>query len=332
MANSTITIQSVVDFARLNVKLAPLVGVGGITNEPALSIANDTIQEVLAPPYNWKWNRNEMGLLVTQQFKQDYLTAGATAFVLQNANATALNCGGVGIDLVSNNGITSATGTSTVKTLETHPFQVGQTVYITGTGSAYDSSYSLSLAGVFTGGNTITAVPNSTSFQIATPAGASGTSGAPGITNFGWLESATIKQVNSTSTPQPIFIGQAVRMIDPSSDVGDPERFAVIKDNGNGILKVRCWPVPSTYSWGVNIVYQGKAALVTNLSSTWNPIPDELSYVFRQGFIAKAFRFVDSVRADREYAIFLQNIMRALGQSDAELDTQGFSPNQPLFR
>lgn len=331
MSNTSITIQSVSDFARLHSKLVPLIGVGGISGEPTLSIANDVIAEIFSPPFNWKWNRNEMTTFVTQQYKQDYLFAGASAIVLQNStNAPAPNCGGVGIDLVSNNGITESGTTVTVKTLEAHPFKVGQTVYITGTGSAYDSPYSLS-NGVFSGGWTITAVPNTLSFQFTHTSSGLAASGAPGITNFGWLESASVIDVSNSCLPQPVFTTLAVKMLDPSSETSNPEKFAVIKDYGNGILKIRCWPVPSTYIWGINLVYQGKAPVISSVVSSWSPIPDELAFVYRQGFIARAYRFVDNNRADTEYQVFQMNIVKALGEKDAELDTQGFYPSRPIL-
>jgi len=51
---STVTLQQVVNFASTNLDLLPLAGVGGYTNEPALSICNDTLQTLLAAPLDWK--------------------------------------------------------------------------------------------------------------------------------------------------------------------------------------------------------------------------------------------------------------------------------------
>src|SRR5690242_16020428 len=109
MSNSNITIQQVVSWARTNTKLVPLTGVGGIQDEPSLTYANNVIQQMFAPSFNWKFNRNEMTMFVTVPFKQDYLHAGATAFVIQNStNAVSPNCGGVGIDLAANSAITES--------------------------------------------------------------------------------------------------------------------------------------------------------------------------------------------------------------------------------
>ncbi len=319
MSNSTIIINDVALVASQHVKLTILFGVGGIQDQPALTIANNVLQQILSPKYNWKFNRNEMTMLVTQQFKQDYLFAGATAFVLQNgANATGANWGGVGIDLASNNAITESGTTVTVNTLEVHPFLVGQTVYITGTGSAYDSSYTLS-NGVFSGGWTITAVPTTKSFQFTHTSSGLGTSGAPGITNYGWLESGSLLDVQNTSTPQSIDDDvMTVRTLEPESRIGTPNRFAVIQDLGTGVLKIRCSPCPGTYEVGINLVYQAKAPKLTALTNTWAPIPDDMSSVYFQGFLADAYRFVDKATYLQEFQRFEQDIVRALGNKDSE--------------
>jgi hypothetical protein len=88
---STVTIQSVVNLCRTHVELMPIADVGGYSNEPALTLANQTLQELLAMPFDWKFNSVTAAILVTQGFRQDYLFAGATAFT---------SLGGVGIDLV----------------------------------------------------------------------------------------------------------------------------------------------------------------------------------------------------------------------------------------
>lgn len=331
MSNSTITINDIALVARQHVKLVPIIGAAGVQDQPALMIANNVLQEILSPKYNWKFNRNEMTMLVTRQFKQDYLFAGASAFVLQSgSNTAAANWGGVGIDLATNNAITESGTTVTVNCLEAHPFLVGQTVYIIGTGSAYDSPYVLA-NGTFSGGWTITAV-TSKSFTFTHTSSGLANSGAPGITNFGWLESVTTLDVQNPTTPQPVDTDMmAVRQIEPTSVIGMPNRFAVY-DLGTGVVKVRCEPVPTTYEVGINLVYQARCPKLTALTNTWSPVPDEMSRVYFQGFLADCFRFVDKGTYLQEYQRFKQSVMEAIGQKDAEESDGGLAPDFSLFR
>jgi hypothetical protein len=324
---STVTIQQTVNFALTHTKLVPLVGVGGFSNEPALTIANDTLQEILSAPFNWKFNRKELQMFVTQTNKQDYLFAGAAAWVTPSSGVGS----GAAIDLVSNNAITESGTTVTVNTLEPHNFAVGNTVFMFGnTVAAYNSSFNIAnLTGTFswTSGWTITAVPSATSFQFTHAQSGLAASGAPGITDMGWLESATTRDVTSTNAPQPISPATAVKMLDPSSEIGGPpEKVNWVIDQGNGILKFRVWPVPSTYPYGIQLVYQAKAPRIAALTSTWTPLPDEISNVFTQGFLAKAYRYVDANRADIEDQKFQRAISKALDLKDSETANESLYP------
>jgi len=80
---STLTLQAVVNWSRTFTKLVPIVGVGGFANEPALSICNDVLSEILMGgldpktgrpfgPFPWKWNRKSITSFPTVDKQQDY--------------------------------------------------------------------------------------------------------------------------------------------------------------------------------------------------------------------------------------------------------------------
>lgn len=225
---STITLQEVVQWAQTFTKLIPIIGVGGYENEPALSICNNVIQEMLSEPYNWKFN-----------------SKNAIPFKTDSLNNTQ--------DYVQN------------------------------------------------------------------------------ITDCGWLEACTRLDQDSTQQPQPIFQIDTVRNLPPSSEVGVPKRIAFINET-DASLTFRLWPVPNKSKvWTIQPVYQKKPPLKSGLSDTWSPIPDELAYVYRQGFLAMAYKHADDPRYDAEYAKFLMMIQKALGFADAEADSDGFFPDGGLF-
>jgi hypothetical protein len=313
--SSTITLQKVIDLARTHIELLPIADVNGFTNEPALSLCNDVLQELLSAPFAWKFNRVEMPMLVTASRRQDYLFAGAVAFTLGS------NSRGAGIGLASTPAISESGTTVTVTTLEAHGFQVGDVVYMAGnTVAAYNSTFTQNDSGsTWSGGWTITVVPSTTSFQFTHASSGLGTSGASGITNFGWLTDGTMVELNNTSSPQTTQPVEAVRDIQTTSISGRPAKVCVIQDLGTGVLKIRFRPVPSTTIWGINLVYQAKAPLKTALDNFWSPFPDELSFVYRQGFLAHAYRYQNSGRADAEYMKFQQKIAKALGADDREM-------------
>lgn len=333
MADSryTYTLQNIINYALTKVELLPIAGLGGITNEPALSICNDTIQEILGEPYDWKFNRTEMTPFVLRAGQEDYLFAGGAAFTL---GSTAQ---GAAIDLQSNNAITESGNVVTVKTLEPHGFSVGDVVYLINvfasdgtTASAYTATLTVSASSgsIWSGGFPITAVTSKT-FQFA--GSTSETTGSNGINNWGWGTSATIVDVLDTSIVRKTRQLQVVKELTPTSDAQAwPKKICMLQDKGTGVLKFRLREVPN-YPWLVNLVYQAKAPVKADLTRLWDPIPDEYSYVYRQGVMAKAYDAVGSQKFQVEYEKFQTQIRKALGEADREEDDIYVTPAESLM-
>ena len=313
--SSTITLQQVVNLASTHLDLIPLASVGGYQSEPALSICNDVLQNILAAPLDWKFNRAEMNMFVTSPNRQDYKFAGATFFCITNVPS------GVGIDLASNSALTISGTTVTIETLEQYNGSVGDVCYIAGTGSNYDSTFTQNGVTSSWGGckYTITAINGQTITATVSGGTPSGTSGAAGITDFGWLAAATMVNLNVNTAILPTRHPEAARDLQPTSSVGIPEKVAVIQDLGTGVLRIRLDRAAAAGAiWGFNLVYQKKAALKTALTQTWSPVPDEISYVVRQGFLAAGYRYINSPRADVEEQKFQTKIRQALGADERE--------------
>lgn len=225
---STITLQDVALWATTFTKLIPIVGVGGYQDEPALSICNNVIQEMLSEPYNWKFN---------SKVAQPFLTDG---------------------------------------TLNTQDYKHN-------------------------------------------------------VTDLGWLESAIYVDPASTQQPQPIDILETVRNLQPSSMIGNPTKLAnMFETDAGGTF--RLWPVPSSSKqWQIISTYQMKAPVKGGLQETWTPIPDELAFVYRQGFLAEAYKHADDPRADKEYQKFQMMMQKALGLKDMEANSESFLPDYGLF-
>lgn len=338
-----------IDYCSLHTSLQTYFNVGGVTNEPALTICNNTIQMLLSgiimqpgqmvQRMPWKFNRKELcgpergggNFIVTQYGVQDYRWAGATAFVLNSGSA---NAGGANIDLLSSPinggtaGITVSAGTVTVQTIDPHPFQAGSTVYMSGnTVAAYNSTYSFSATAhtsAWSGGWTILTVPDNLHFTFTATAGQTVSSGAPGfglvdangilistsLYPFGWLESAYIQDINSGQFPQPARPIGAVKEL-PVNYVpsGNPPQVCMLVDYDNGVLKFRMSDPTSSSPWQVNLVYQAKAPRLTGPTSIF-PWPDDMAYVINEVALAQAFRYAKGIRA--EDTIAQMNIANAM--------------------
>jgi hypothetical protein len=321
----TVTLQQVVDLCRTHVELMPLANVGGIIQEPALSLANDTLQELCAAPYDWKFNSNTTDLLITQAARQDYLYAGAAAFVI--------GVGGVSIGLVDGASVSEdASNNVTVKCLQQHNFVVGQTVYMTGnTLNAYNSTYlQTPTQSGWTGGWVITATPDPLTFVFVHATAGLGPSGAPGIRDCSWLEFATMYDTSANDPNPKQWEVSAVKSLKRSSQAGRPTKIALMSQ-ANGVLNFRVTEVPQNPVWAITVHYQKKAPLKTDLSLTWAPFPDEFGFVYRQAFLARCYRFLDHRRADAEEQRALLMIQKALGKDDVEESDQYVTPERTLM-
>lgn len=340
MSNSTITLQNVVNLCSTHADLLPLTGVGGYTNEPALSLCNDALSDLITDPNDWVFNRKEMPSLFTCPSKQDYLFAGASAFTLNGTGTAASPSMGWAIDLATNSGITVAAGVVTVKTLENHRFSVGQTVYLnnvtmtTGTAANYNSVFTDNGTNTqWTVGYVITGTPTLNTFTFAAVAGQNNADvgGAPGITDFGFGTSASMAEVNNNSSPQNVYPLIFKRELLVSSRVSIPEKVAVMADLGTGVLKIRFLWVPGTVVYQVNLVYQAKAPLKVSLNDTWAPFPDEQGAVIRQALLYRMYRYINSPIADTEYQKLQAAIRKAQAGDDAAPTDVQLEPEQSLM-
>ena len=228
---TTKTLQETVDWARTFTKLVPIVGIGGFSNEPALTICNSVIQEILSPPHKWKFNRAELTSFITIDGTQDYAQAATT--------------------------------------------------------------------------------------------------------DMSWLESCVLEDEANTSTSpdlKPTHEIEAVQDLPKESFKDNPEKVCLLsEDEGASTTTLRFWKVPSTTVWRAYVVYQKKAVIKTALTADWSPIPDDLAWVYQQGFLAMAYKMADDTRAETEYRKFLRDIGRATAKDDAELQHEGFFPGRPIM-
>lgn len=354
---STITLQSISNFCSTHADLLPLTGVGGYTSEPFISIANDAMAEIINDVQEWKWNSIEtcdlistFAPLITSMNKQDYLFAGASAFVLQVSGANPVTSSGAAVDLISNNGVTVSGGVVTVKTLEPHRFAVGNVVYLTGlvftTGTAANYNNSFTDNGSTTAwstGYTITAVgTKSFSFAAGTGQNNADVGGAPGfgITNggtiqlqgMGWLSGAALMELNNNTSPPNWRHIKAVRSLEKWPRVADPERVAVVQDLGTGVLRLRFKQIPGGVVWAVNLIFQAAKPLLTNMAGTWSPIPDKYDDLIRQAALYRCYRYLNpnSTATVNEYKKFQQVLAKSKGTDMAEESNVYLQPEEGL--
>lgn len=123
------------------------------------------------------------------------------------------------------------------------------------------------------------------------------------VANLGWIERAALQ---SGSTDQPELVVKPV--LPASATQGRPTHISSLLDNGTNVT-FRCFPTPDAV-YTVNIEYQQQAPLITALTGSW-VVPDYLSYLYRQGFLALLLLYANDPRANTEYQKFIEQAMLA---------------------
>lgn len=322
MGNSSITIQSVVDYAKTYPDLSPVLGVVGSSREPALTMANDVITEMLSPAFNWKWNRianNQLPPFYTISWQQDYAQAVTNIqwgehCEIVDINNTALPKPWWPCEFVRDLPRTS--------TQFGRPGQIcwlpnDQLVY--GTWGATPGIMGQNNPGplvVITNPLGQPSTPANPATQVVDPNGnyqILTTYGICGGTAPSWPSANAAAGVTTTD-------GTVV--------------WTVVNPKGRGF---RLNPIPpqSGVVYLVVPVMQQRPPTFTSLGATIDPVPDDYAKYFRQGFIAHAYRHSPDpktrAKGDSEYGLWIKAMQDCKEQGDRERDAAGFYPTQGIM-
>lgn len=189
----------------------------------------------------------------------------------------------------------------------------------------------------------LAATPTSVTFQFAgavTNGAETGlltatASGAPGIFNLGWLESASVQDINSTAFPQPVKPIDAVHRVSVEyTTTGDKLSLCALIDYNNGVIRFRLSEPMGTYAFQLNAIYQARAPKLTSADAIFQ-WPDDLSYVLVEMALWQASRFAYGQNAEETQG-FAQTaqaaLMSALESEDKEANDQAIIPDFSLMR
>jgi hypothetical protein len=86
-------------------------------------------------------------------------------------------------------------------------------------------------------------------------------------------------------------------------------------DNNAGSITFRLSPVPDKV-YTVTITSQNAPPNFANLTDTWSPLPDYLSYLYMQGFMAKSYEYFVDERFGSTMSLFVKQLVAANGGLD----------------
>jgi hypothetical protein len=128
------------------------------------------------------------------------------------------------------------------------------------------------------------------------------------LPTFGWLEKASlVNGIAPPSGPQSWELEISTNLtIETNQQV--PTKICAQSDDGNGNITIRLFPVPDR-SYTLNIDFQAQAPSFKNLSDTWTPLPDYLSYLYNQGLLAKTYEYLSDSRFVEAMTLFVRQLV-----------------------
>jgi len=279
-------------------------------------VANPAIQGGISTPMTSAWKGGFV------------ITAIPDIYHIQFAATTAM--------LAGVTSITVATGTATVTAA--NAFVPGLSVMF-GSLTGANNTWLNGLTQIV-----LSATPTSFTFATSTADyGASASagygfvnSGAPGINNWGYMETVSATDFNSLGYPQPVTPWIAVdRIAETYTSTGDRRpSVAMIQDQNNGILRFRLSEPMGTYPVAINFGYQARAPKFKTPQDIiqWR---DDLLFTFVEICLWMAYRQAAGVTAtetEMQYKIAMGAIAQARIADDREDTGEAMVPDRSLMR
>lgn len=350
MPNSSIKLQDIMDDAASLGDVAPALATGGVSDGPALSIANDVMQAIInggpiGQPYNWKWNRTNVKPFPTISYQQDYFVAGV------NNIGWLENCWAVNINQTS---VLKQKQTLEVKKdLEPTYDQTGYPGKIcwlpndqlqTGTWGAAPLGPTAGIPS----GQTTSIGPTESGLQnpgpgvvytnpvgaVTQPINATTCITDPNgnlwvLTTFG-----TCGNTQPVWPTSPVYPTVQNPTIVATTVVDGTCVWTAVNPKGQG-FRLDPLPPQTGVVWLIQPVAQMKAPRFASIGQYLEPIPDDYSTYFKQGFFAECYRRHPDPKVRQKYTLerqlFLEALDRAVRQADRELDDVGFYPGVSIM-
>lgn len=328
--NNSLTVQTLVNEMRSYPEFIPVLGASGYSQYPALNIANDLMQRILAETMDWKWNRAYIPAILTVALQQDYVTQCTDMGWLEMAwrcdinNST--NSGNMAPKpIFSMEAVREIPQTS----WQNVPFQIS---YLPNPLAVMGQWYPNTAYGC---GYGVAQVPTTPIQQFVDVNG-----------NILYIDSTVLNlNINSPGyqngpivlpTPQsPYGISgstepAAPANATPGSRIQDNTVIWTVADPNGVAMRISPLPAYSGLAWLITPVYQVKAPTLVRLSDTISPIPPDLNYLFRRGFKAMLYEHAGSKMAMEAYQKWEEDLITSVRAADRQQESFSMVPSQPL--
>lgn len=264
MALSTVTIQDTMNWAK-KMSFNRLSAIGN-SLEPALTSAQMVMDTILAPPFEFWWNSQEVAFSCNTVPNTATITnVSVTGSVV---TITATNTFAAG-NLILAAGLTTATWLN------------GQLLNVlTATSSQITAQVN----------NMVTYVSAADTGTLTNQTIQDYTVAVPG---FSHIEHASVLDIAATTPKWWELKVQNNLALDSVS--ARPSFIGPHVEDGSGNVTFRVMPAPAA-NYPVAVHVQLAAPRVTSINQSWSPLPDFMQYIYSWGFLALIWAFADDAR------------------------------------
>lgn len=304
--------------------IKPVLQSGGNSMEPALSIANQVMVELLKRNFNWKFNSFLIPPFQTISWQNDYATSLTNLAWLEN---------GVIIDINSSQIPKRKFKLEVVRDLQPtsdsygRPFQIcwltnslmqygtwGTGLTTPNTNNSGQTNPGPSV--VYTQPLGAVTTPSNPTTQIIDPNGNYQLLTTFGVCGFGDPTWPTANSPVGTTTVDGTCV------------------WTVIDPYGQG-FRIQMIPSEAGTVWQVMLRAQAKPPRFTSLSQFINPVPDDFSEYFKQGFVTFCYQRSPeaAIRAkfSGEFQLWQKSLVDSQEQADRETESFGAYPSDSIM-
>lgn len=312
------TVQQVVDQLKSNPDFFNVLGgAAGYSTFPALTIANEVMSRILAENMPWKWNRTVAAPFLTVSLQQDYLTNITDIGWLEDAwrvdiNNSTSNNNGAPKPIFAMETVRDDMWTST----QSVPFNIsyipnGQaslglwqanTVYGCGYGVAQLPRSPIQQFKDING-NLLFIDSTQLGLNIESPGFTGTTISLPSNQPYG-----------TSGSTQPFALPNAT----PGSLVQDGSVIWTVADPNAYTFRLNPTPALNGLCWFIVCQYQVRPPRLLRLQDTLAPLPQEMTYLFRQGMRAALYRENGNQQGMQQYQDWEETLTRAVRAGDRQ--------------
>jgi hypothetical protein len=134
------------------------------------------------------------------------------------------------------------------------------------------------------------------------------------LSQFGWIEKAVWYLPTNGNQTGELQVDNNM-MVDTLPN--QPTRISAQLDDDAGNITFRISPSPDQI-YNIAVTFQKSALTFTSMTDTWAPIPDYLSYMYNQGYLAKSFEYMNDPRFVEAMQLFMQMVVSTNGGLTAD--------------